>query len=420
MRVIVVGAGMAGLVAADALRRAGAEVVVVEARDRLGGRTWSAPLGPGVVDLGGAWVHGPVGNPVTEALAAAGIDAPNDGTFYSRMELWADGWANTTLATTVTAAVMADWDPAETMASCGSDSFADGVEWYVEQRGLDGRARELVRCALLWISGALEVAAPPERISLAGVADYQGGGGGNLVPAGGYGSLIERLAEGLDVRLGTAVTRIEHGNAPAAVDSSGGSFEADRVVATVPLGVLKSGVVAFDPPLRPGQAAAVERLEMSTLEKVALCFEERFWPEGLWQITHVSPDRSFGVWFDFTPHVGAPTLVALYNPSVTPELAELPAAERVTPALAALRRMFGSVPEPAEVLTTDWCGDQWAGGSYSYIPLGATADDMRALAEPVSERLLLAGEVTVAEHYGTVEAAFRSGRRAAEWALAAA
>ena len=68
MRVIVVGAGMAGLTAANAASCAGAEVVVLEARDRIGGRTWTVPFGPGVIDLGGSWVEGPVGNPVAEAL----------------------------------------------------------------------------------------------------------------------------------------------------------------------------------------------------------------------------------------------------------------------------------------------------------------------------------------------------------------
>jgi polyamine oxidase len=67
VRVLVVGAGIAGLTAADAARCAGAEVVVIEARDRIGGRTWTVPLGPGSIDLGGAWVHSPIGNPVAEA-----------------------------------------------------------------------------------------------------------------------------------------------------------------------------------------------------------------------------------------------------------------------------------------------------------------------------------------------------------------
>ncbi len=194
MRVIVVGAGVAGLTAADAARRAGAEVVVLEARDRIGGRTWTVPLGPGAIDLGASWVHGPVGNPVAEALRAAGIAALNDGSFYSRMAVWADGWVDAPAATTLAAAVGADWDPAEALAALpDSDRFADGVEWFLADRGLEGRGGELARFGLLWIDGPLVAGAPPDRISLAGIAAYGVGGGGNLVPVGGYRTLVGHL-----------------------------------------------------------------------------------------------------------------------------------------------------------------------------------------------------------------------------------
>jgi polyamine oxidase len=409
---------MAGLTAANAASCAGAEVVVLEARDRIGGRTWTVPFGPGVIDLGGSWVEGPVGNPVAEALEAGGIEAWNDGPSYSRMAVWANGWVGAPDATALTAAVMADWDPAEALAGLsGSDRFVDGVEWFLADRVLDGRAGELARFGLLWFEGGLVYAAPPDRISLAGAAAYVEGGGGNLVPTGGYRMLLERLSAGLDVRLGAPVSRIEHGGPEVVVHADGGSFEGDRVIVTVPLGVLQDGSVAFDPPLGGGHALAVERLAMGTLEKVAMRFPKRFWPESVWQITHVADDRAFPAWFDFSRHVGSPTLVGFYNPSVAPGLAELPAQQRVGPALEILRKMFGSVPDPDETLVTDWTGDPWALGSYSYVPVGASVDDMRRLAEPVSGRLLLAGEATGVESYGTVHAAFRSGLRAAGHAL---
>jgi polyamine oxidase len=418
MRVIVVGAGVAGLTAADAARCAGAEVVVLEARDRIGGRTWTVPFGPGAIDLGGAWVHGPVGNPVAEALTAAGIGARNDGSYYSRMAVWANGWVDAPEATALTAAAGADWDPSEALAALsGSDRFVDGVEWFLADRELDGRVGELARFGLLWLEGALVTAAPPDRISLAGVAAYSVGAGGNLVPIGGYRMLLERLSAGLDVRLGAPVTRVDHGGPGVVVHADGGTFEGDRAVVTLPLGVLQDGSVVFDPPLGGSHALAVTRLAMGTEEKVAMRFPERFWPESVRQITDAADDRAFPVWFDFSRHVGSPTLVGLYNPAIAPALAELPAEQRVGPALEALRKMFGSVPDPDETLVTDWTGDPWALGSYSYVPAGATADDMSRLAAPVSGGLVLAGEATVPESYGTVHAAFGSGLRAAGHAL---
>ena len=409
---------MAGLAAADAARCAGADVVVLEARDRIGGRTWTVPLGTGQIDLGAAWVHYPVGNPVAEALTAAAIGARNDGSYFSRMAVWSDGWVDAPGATALTASVGADWDPSEALAALsGGDRFVDGVEWFLADRGLDGPAGDLARFGLLWVMGSLVVAGLPERISLAGTAAYAEGTGGNLVPVGGYRELVDRLSRGLDIRLNSPVTEIDHRGSPVIVHLRSGTLEGDRVVVAVPLGVLRSGTLAFDPPLGPDHTGAVERLAMGTLEKVAFQFPERFWPKSLWQITHVADDRAFPAWFDFSRHVGSPTLVALYNPAATPGLAERRVDERVGLALESLRKMFGAIPDPEEVLTTDWTGDPWALGSYSYIPIGASVDDMHRLGKPVSSQLVLAGEATVPESYGTVHAAFGSGLRAASWAL---
>jgi hypothetical protein len=253
---------------------------------------------------------------MAEALASAGIATRNDGAFGARMAVWADGWVDATLATTVTAALQADWDPAEAQAALpGNDRFIDGVEWFLADRGLEGRPAELARFTLLWLAGALVIAGPPEQISLAGAAAYAAGSGGNLVPAGGYGALVDRLTSGLDVRLGTAVTHVEHGSDRALVVAGDVTLEGDHAVVTVPLGVLRAGAVTFDPPLQGGHAHAVDRLAMGTEEKVVFRFSERFWPDSLWEVTHVAGDRAFPVWFDFSRHVGAPTLVTIYNPA---------------------------------------------------------------------------------------------------------
>jgi monoamine oxidase len=123
------------------------------------------------------------------------------------------------------------------------------------------------------------------------------------------------------------------------------------------------------------------------------------------------------VWFDFSRHVGAPSLVTLYNPQSTPRVAAMGSEDRAAAALAALREMFGSAPDPEQTLATDWTGDPFSLGSYSYVPLGASVDDMRQLGAPASPRLALAGEATVPDCYGTVQAAFASGLRAAAHAL---
>jgi Flavin containing amine oxidoreductase len=215
-----------------------------------------------------------------------------------------NGWVEARGATTVTAALQADWDAAEARAAIPeSDRFVDGVEWFLADPGLEGDLAELARFALLWMAGALVIAGPPDRISLAGAAAYAEGSGGNLVPAGGYGALVDLLADGLEVRLGTTVTRIDHGGADLSVVTDRGTFDADHAIVTVPLGVLRAGAVTFDPQLDRAHASAVEHLEMGTEEKVVFRFSERFWPESVWEITHVAEDRAFPAWFDFSRHV---------------------------------------------------------------------------------------------------------------------
>ena len=417
MRVIVVGAGVAGLTAADAARHAGADVTVIEARDRIGGRTWTAPLGAGSVDLGAAWVHGPVGNPLAEALADAGIDTRNDGMFGSGMAVWADGWADAPDATALTSALDGGWDPADVPAEvAASDSYVDGVEWFMADRELDGRAGNLVRFALIWVAGGGFISGPPERISVRRCRRFHEGGGGNLSRSV---AIDPGRAAGVRPRHPARypATVIEHGGPGVAVRSDDGIYKADRVVVTVPLGVLQGGDLVFDPPLEGSHALAVERLAMGTLEKVVFRFEERFWPESVHWITHVADDHAFPQWVDLSRHTGSPTIAAIYNATLTSRIAETPVEQRAGLALEVLRKMFGSVPDPEETLVTDWTADPWSLGSYSYIPIGAGPEDMSVLAEPVSERLVLAGEATVPESYGTVHAAFGSGLRAAAHVL---
>jgi polyamine oxidase len=271
----------------------------------------------------------------------------------------------------------------------------------------------LARFALRAIEAGLVIGALPERVSLAGAAAYRGGSGGNLIPAGGYQSLASRLAAGLDIRLDTAATEIVHGERGAMVRTPDGDLDADRVVVTIPLGVLKEGSVRFDPPLVAGVTDSIGKLAMATLEKVVIRFGERFWAQRGERFVRVGEDCAFPYWCDLSRYAGSATLAALYNPAFTPQISEMSSEGRAGAALEALATMFGSVPEPSETLATDWRGDRWARGAYSFIPLGAAPEDMARLGRPISQRLLLAGEATVPSCYGTVQAAFVSGLTAA-------
>jgi monoamine oxidase len=417
---VVVGAGVAGLTAAHELAAAGRDVVVVEARDRIGGRTWTHAVGGAPVDLGGSWIHGPAGNPLAEFVRDAGLTWRNDGVWGTGLALY-DGAGRPArhdqLSTLV--ATLSDFDPAEAARHVAADaSFDDAADWYVSDRDLDGDHGAIARFAIRWLEGALNVGGLPGDISVAGIGAYRLHGGGNVVIDGGYRTLVDHLATGLDVRCTSAVTAIEHGPTGCCVTTGGTTLRSEHVIVTVPLTMLQRRDIRFVPGI-PDHEAAADRLAMAHLEKVVLRFAEPVWEAQLRRVTFLTEDRRFTSWVDMSRHAGRPTLVGFHNPFATPGLAELAPVRRGELAMEVLRRAWPHLPDPIAVHVTDWTSDPFALGSYSYVPVGGSPDDMDRLAISPSPRLHLAGEHTVRSYFGTVHGAFVSGRRAARAVLAA-
>ncbi len=414
MNVLVIGAGIAGLTAARLLADSDVDVTVLEARDRIGGRTHTVDLAGSPVDLGASWIHGPYGNPLTDAVRAAGLSTRNDGVWGtgSAVFVQGSGWASPTIASTSVSARF-DFDPMEAFEAVGEAGYEAAAEWYAADRRLDGAAASVARFGIAWHEAALNIGGPPDRVSLQGSAAYRLHPGGNDVIVGGYGVLVDQLSSGLDVRVDEAVLAIEHGGSGGTiVSTTSGAHRADAVVVTVPLGVLRRGGISFSPAVH-GHERAAARLDMATLEKVAIRFDDAFWPEDIRRITYVSSDHRFPAWVDMTDHAGAPVLVAFHNPTVTPELPDTDEG-RIEAALEVLEEMMGVIPVPVAATATDWRNDPWSGGSYSYIPVGATPSDMTMLGSQASDQLFFAGEHTVPEYFGTVHAAYVSGVRAAD------
>ncbi|MEO6653710.1 MAG: NAD(P)/FAD-dependent oxidoreductase [Ilumatobacteraceae bacterium] len=327
-----------------------------------------------------------------------------------------EGWATADVVATLVA-THADFVPAEAAAVLDSAaSYRDAAEWYVGDRRLDGQQAHVARFGIEWLEATLNIAGLPDRVSVAGTAGYVDHAGGNVMLYGGYAGLVAHLAAELDVRLGETAITVDH-RARAAVTTDCSTYECDRVVVAVPLTVIQREQITIVPPL-DDHVLAARRLAMANLEKAVFRFEERFWPESARRLTFVSDDHRFPSWIDTSHHAGAPTLIAFYNPLATSGMHERSLDERAELALAVLRTMLPDAPDPIAVHMTDWTTDPLAHGSYSYIPIGGSPDDMEALARPASDRLHFAGEHTVPEHFGTVHGAFMSGRRAAAAVMA--
>lgn len=420
-RVLVIGAGVAGLAAASALRNAGRQVVVIEARERIGGRTWTADFGGAPVDLGAAWIHGTRGNPVADFARRNGIGWRLAEVIDATIAAFDphEGFVSLDDLVTYVALTQTGFEESigELRAALGPGaSLAPAIDLYLDRIGLAGARRRWADFGLRQGIVELFYGGPADLTSLDAIFEDAEFDGGNQFPDGGYTRIVEALASGLDVRTGEVVETIGRDESGVTVETSRATHRGSHAIVTVPLGVLKSDTIRFEPPLPERKQQAIARLDMGNFEKVVLRFPRPFWlDEG--NNTTVYFSDTYGehpIQFDLSRFTGQPDLLCFSGGRFARSLADRSDDEVFGRVLAILREVRGaSVPEPELAVRTRWLADPFARGSYSYIPVGATPDDMAALGEPADARLLFAGEATVPAYYGTVAAAMISGLREA-------
>ncbi len=459
-RVLVIGAGMAGLAAARDLVAAGQDVVVLEARQRLGGRVWTERDAAGTpIDLGAAWVHGQRGNPLTELARASG--APLVDTEYGSVRLYGrDGAVLPRAAEARLKALRREFEGAiGKLQEIDPDrSLRSAAERVFAARPREPGDRALLEY-LLHSGLEQEYGDSVERLSTHWFDDGEAFGGVDGVPPGGLSALIEHLARGLDVRLGFPVERIEYGPSGVRVLGPVGELHGDRCLVTLPLGVLQAslelaategpgaapsdtpppdasgpakgraptpregsaaGLVRFDPPLPPEKTRAIRALGMGLLDKLVLRFPERRWPADVdWLERLPGEQRRFLEWISLARTHKQPILIGFHAGDTARELCRWSHEQLASEALAHLREVLGAdLPPPLSVRITRWSSDPFARGSYSCYPPGSTPKDRDRLAAPLAERLYFAGEATNRIHPSTLHGALLSGRRAAGEILA--
>ncbi len=412
VRVIVIGAGISGLAAAQALVAQGAQVRVIEALNRSGGRIHTDNGMGAPFEFGAGWIHGPSDdNPKTGLAKAVGAE-----TFVTDddSDVVFDGTGKA-LSVKEATKLADDWERL--------------LEYIDEELELnDGRslARALAdvnprlfkSARMQWALSAyteFSKGGPIEKLSAVYHDDDEAFDGADVILTGGYDKLLAPLAEGLDIRFGAISTSVTHGKYGVTVRTSAGDHTGDFVICTVPLGVLKADAIGFDPALPDKATRSIKALGFGTVTKIALKFDEPFWDvETQYFGIMTKPKGRWNYWMNYRTFSDENILLGLSFGDYAPIADAMSDDEMQADAMEVLRMVWGDkVGAPTERRTTHWSTDPQFLGTYTYPKPGNTPKTFERLAQPMGKRLFLAGEHTIFEYQGTTHGAYMSGIRAA-------
>ncbi|UAL10523.1 flavin monoamine oxidase family protein [Caulobacter segnis] len=403
--IAIVGAGAAGLAAAETVAASGLTGVLLEARDRLGGRAHTIQTAIGPIDLGCEWLHSADQNPLVARVEALGLTIDKtpppwaniaDNPVFSRRERAAFGEAFQALDARIEAAAR-DGGPDRP----ASDLMDPDSPW-----------NPLLNAFSAFYNGA-----EFDQVSLHDYAAYDDTEV-NWRVAEGYGTAIARLApKALPTRLSCPVTMIRHDGPRVTLETALGDVSARAVIVCVPTTILATGALRFMPALADKLDAAAG-LPLGLADKVFLTLDE---PEMFPPETQVYGDPH-------TTATGAYHLRPLHRPIIEVFLggAHARSLEGQGPGAAAafaidgLAEVYGGeVRRKVHVLAeTHWAGDPFAGGSYSHA-LPGHAGARAVLAAPVDQRLFFAGEACSPNFFSTAHGAWQTGQTAAKAAIGA-
>jgi monoamine oxidase len=440
--VVVVGAGLAGLSAARALRAASRECVVLEARDRVGGRTLNEPIGGGkIVEIGAQWV-GPTQDRVIGLIGELGLKTfPTyaEGTnLFERAGRIGDyegtipkvnpvGLAEVGILLKRLNAMAAKVPPgAPWRAPKAADWDSQTFESWIRRNVRTGVARDIMRLAIIGVW-----AAEPRDVSLLHVLFYirsagsieilidtEGGAQQDRI-VGGSQLISLRMAEELGsgvLELGSPVRAIRHTSDAGdgvEVTSDRLKIRAKRVIVAVP--PMLAGRIAYDPPMPAIRDGLSQRMAQGSVVKCMAIYERPFWRDrGLsGSVTSVTGPVSVG--FDNSPPGGNPgVLLGFLEGSAARQAVDLPQGERRALVAECFGRFFGpEAANPIGYVDRAWAADEWSRGCYGgFMPPGAWTDNGAALREPIGS-IHWAGAETATVWNGYMDGAIGSGRDAA-------
>ncbi|GKV00270.1 hypothetical protein SLEP1_g12988 [Rubroshorea leprosula] len=426
--VIVIGGGISGLAAARILHDASFKVILLESRDRIGGRIHTDYSFGCPVDMGASWLHGVCNeNPLAPLIRSLGLTlyrtSGDDSVLYDHdLESYmlfdmAGHKVPQQIVIEVEDVFKRILKETEKVRDEHTNdmSVLQAISIVLDKHP-ELRQEGLAYEVLQWYICRMEAwfAADADMISLKCWDQERVLSGGHGLMLQGYDPVIKSLAKDIDIRLNSRVARISNGcNKVVIMVEDGMSFVANAAIITVPLGILKANLIQFEPKLPEWKVSAISDIGVGNENKIALRFDKVFWPNVELLGTVAPTSYTCGYFLNLHKATGHPVLVYMAAGRFAYDLEKQSDESAVNLVMLQLKKMFPDATEPVQYLVSHWGTDPNSLGSYSYDPVGLTADLYERLRAPLGN-LFFGGEAASVDHQGSVHGAYSAGVMAAE------
>jgi len=415
--IIVVGSGVSGLAAAKSLAKMGAQVTVLEAKNRYGGRLYTDYSLGVPFELGAGWIHGASSkNPIKKLTDRIGAktfvtDDDNQVLFNSNGMPISD----------------ADFDKLdekweeilEAVENDVSHSDSRSLAKIIEEK-FPGILSDLLIQWSLSAYTEFDKGAAIENLSARYFNEDEAFPGVDVIVVDGFDKILKLLTDNLKLLLNTPVTKIVYGGNGVEVIAGGKKFTADYVLCSVSLGVLKRKQIKFDPPLPNSYQRKIDKLGFGSVTKIAIKFSKAFWDPDVQYFSIATETKGrWVIWLNYRTFSKQNILLGISVGDYAITADKMNDKKLTADAIDALKTVWGdTVGKPVKVLRTHWSTDFETLGAYSYPTPTSVPSDFDSLAEGISgsfyKTLFLCGEHTTFDYSGTLHGAYFSGVWAAE------
>jgi monoamine oxidase len=420
---IIIGAGVSGLAAAKQLHHTQKNILIVEAKNRLGGRVYTSYDWGFATDLGASWIHGIDNNPLIPLLSKRFIainsyDSSKPTAMLDDFALYdSKGKPVSKQAMNLFSSLTNEFLRYNQTRN-KMISFSQSFNAFTQQKKMNAEQRALLHYALENIY-TYEFADNLNKLSPNVSSGYEAStaSGKNALVLEGYFQMFHQFSQQIPINLNQIVKEIDYETDNIRVITQNQTYHTKQVIITVPLGVLKSNKIIFRPSLPKDKREAIAKLKMGNYEKLYLLFDTIFWDkdkEWIGILPH-NKEEAFNI-FNYYKYTQKPILIVFTSGKLAREKEKAHLTQWV---MEHLRKIYGAdIPNPIKNKKTHWRSDPFTLGSYSYLPINVDKSVYATIAKPVAEKLYFAGEATSSSDPSTVHGAYLSGIRAANEVLA--